>query len=145
MTFVQNGLGVANGGVLQSSAQPTHIVRVLGGGMSRPTRTNVRGVLTHAKSCKKEDEEGREKEGKEGEEEGEEIGLHFSTAPLRRARRSRSLPLRRYGVTDDEGKGRGFRALALRRRQGGRGQPVSGVGKFHSLFAFLLTKPEYQG
>ena len=113
-------------GVLQSVAQPTHIVRVLGGHVSRPTRTNVKGVLTHAKSRKEESKESRQEEGEEDEEEGEEIGLQFSAAPLRRARYSRSLPLRRYGVTDGEGKGRGFRALALRRRLGGRGQPVSG-------------------
>ena len=52
-------------------AQPTHIVRVLGGGMSRPTRTNVRGV-THAKSSKEEDEEGCEEED-DKEAESEEI------------------------------------------------------------------------
>ena len=45
--------------------------------MSRPTRTNVRGVSTHAKSCKEEDEEGRKKEDQEVEEEGEEIAFTF--------------------------------------------------------------------
>jgi hypothetical protein len=45
--------------------------------MSRPTRTNVRGVSTHAKSCKEEDEEGRKKEDQEVEKEGEEIAFIF--------------------------------------------------------------------
>ena len=85
MTSAQNHIWWVERPVLQSSAQPTHIVRVLGGGMSRPSRTNVRGVLTHAKSRKKEDEESRQEEGEEDEEEGEEIGLQFLAAPLRRA------------------------------------------------------------
>jgi hypothetical protein len=53
---------------LQISAQPTHINSVLGDAI-RTTRTNVRGVVTHANdSEEKESEEGPcEEEGQEDE------------------------------------------------------------------------------
>jgi hypothetical protein len=56
--------------------------------MSRLTRTNVRGVTTHAKSCKEESQEGREEED-DKEAESQEIGFSILTAPFRRARCSR--------------------------------------------------------
>jgi hypothetical protein len=46
--------------------------------MSRPTRTKVRGVFTHAKSS---EEEGKEGHQEESEEESEEISFLISTAP----------------------------------------------------------------
>ena len=94
MNFAQQSLFGARRGVLHSVAQPTHIVRVLGGGMSRPTRTNVRGVLTHAKSRKEESEEGREEEEDHEEESKEEIGFRISTGAPRRERCSRCSRLR---------------------------------------------------
>lgn len=61
--------------VLQNCAQLTHIVRVLGDAIRR-TRTNVRGVVTHANDSKEEkSEEGPCKEEGQEDETQEEIGL----------------------------------------------------------------------
>jgi tRNA pseudouridine-54 N-methylase len=66
--------------VLQTAPQPTHIVRVLGDAI-RTTRTNVRGVVTHANDSEEEEsQEGPcEEEGQEGKEEEEIAALTRST------------------------------------------------------------------